>query len=180
MSVTAVGDRYARALFELGEETGQLEVLAQEVAAIAEVFAASGDLRAVLDNPLIEEPQRDGVLAALARRLRLGPLVVNLLRLMARRHRMAALPDVARTLQSLVDQKSGVLRATITSAVPLDETALRALTAQLEAKTRRRVLVEKKHDPDLIAGLVTRIGDKTIDGSLKGRLDALERRLLQS
>ena len=180
MSLAAVGERYARALFDLGEEGGQLESLTSQVDAIAGAFATSDDLRAVLDNPLVVEERRDAVLHQLAQRLELGPLVVNLLRLMARRHRMAALPDVARSLRALTDEKSGVLRATIVSATPLDASELRELTNQLENRTQRRVVVENQYDPSLIAGVVTRIGDKTIDGSLKGRLEALERRLLQS
>jgi F-type H+-transporting ATPase subunit delta len=180
VSLAAVGERYARALFELGEETGEIESLTAQVETAAEVFLVSEDLRAVLDNPLVAEERRDAVLETLAGRLRLGPLVFNLLRLMSRRHRMAALPDVARALRLLTDEKSGVLRATITSATPLGESDLRGLTSELEQKTQRRVVVQNQHDPSLIAGVVTRIGDKTIDGSLKGRLEALERRLLQS
>jgi F-type H+-transporting ATPase subunit delta len=179
MSFSAVGGRYAKALYEIGEETGQLEALARQVAAMAKVYTASMDLRGVIDNPLIPEPRREAILQAVAARLELGPLVVNLLRLMARRHRIGALPDVARALRVLVDQRSGVLRATILSAAPLSEQEVAQITAQLERKTQRRIVAEHQHDPGLIAGVVTRIGDKTIDGSLKGRLEALERRLLQ-
>jgi len=179
MILAAAGGRYAKALYEIGEETGQTELLSRQVTAMAKVYADSEDLRSVIDNPLIPEPRREAILKAVAARLGLEPPVVNLLRLMARRHRMGALPDVARALRVMVDERSGVLRATIVSAAPLSEPDVAQIVAQLERKTRRRIVAEHQHDPSLIAGVVTRIGDKTIDGSLKGRLEALERRLLQ-
>lgn len=180
MSRAAVAERYARAVFALGLETGQLDAMAQQVADMAAVYVSSADLRSVLDNPLVAEEKREAVLRAIAARLQLGPLVQNLLRLLAQRHRMAALPDLARALRVMTDEKTGVLRATVTSATVLTDLEVRQIAQQLERQTKRRVVIEKAHEPALIAGLVTRIGGKTIDGSLKGRLEALERRLLSS
>ncbi|MBN2192236.1 MAG: ATP synthase F1 subunit delta [Polyangiaceae bacterium] len=180
MSVAAVGERYARALSELAAESGQLEAATRQVAALAELYATSSDLRSVLDNPIVPEAKRKAVLDAIVQRLGLSAVVRDTVRLLARRRRLAVLPDLARSLQRLADERSGVARVVVTSATPLSEGDAQRLVQVLEGGARRRVVLERRLDPTLIAGVITRIGDKVIDGSLRGRLDALERRLLES
>ena len=177
---SAVVERYSRAIFELGVEQNQLERVRAEVGRIASAYAQSPDLRAVLDNPLVDEDRRKQLLSELGSRLSLGELVQNFVKLLAARRRLRALPDIARRLGGLADEKAGILRASVTSAGPLPEAFFQKLTSELEAATRRKIVLEKSQDPSLIAGVVTRIGDNTIDGSLKGRLDELERRLLEA
>lgn len=180
MSVLAVAERYARAIFELGEDTGQLRELTEQLSTMADAYRGSEDLRSVLDNPLVDQGRRQAVLKELALRLRLSPLAFNAVRLLAQRRRLTALPEVARSLQKLFDDRSGLVRATVTSARPLSEAEASRLVDQLQQQTQRRVLLEKRQDPTLLAGVVVRIKDKTIDGSLRGQLQALERRLLQT
>jgi F-type H+-transporting ATPase subunit delta len=180
MSVSSIGARYARALFELGEETSNLGELTQQVRRMADVYSGNADLRSVLDNPIVEDAARDGVLTQVAGRLGLAPLVVNAMRLLAQRQRMAALPEIARVLERLADEKNAVLRASVTSAAPLADGDARRIAEQLERRFQRRIVLETRTDPSLIGGVVTRIGDHVIDGSVAGRLAALERSLLQT
>ncbi|MCC6664030.1 MAG: ATP synthase F1 subunit delta [Polyangiaceae bacterium] len=179
MISSAIVDRYARAIFELGVETGQLSQLTEQVRSFAAVFASSKELRMVAENPLVPEDQRDGILKEIGSRLGLGEHAINSVRVLAARRRLAALPDVAKRLGSLADEKAGVVRAKVTSAAPLSEDFYVKLAQKLEAKTLKKVVIEREHDPSLISGVVTKLGDNTIDGSLKGRLQALERSLLQ-
>lgn len=180
MSESAVADRYARAIFEIGVEQNQLDPLSQQIGAIAEAYGASAELRSVLDNPLVPEEQREAVLKELVSRLGLSELASNAVRLLARRRKLRALPDVARRLGTLRDERAGVVRAKVTSAQPLSESFVQQLTQKLEKATGKRIVLERRQDPTLIAGIVTQIGDNTIDGSLKGRLHDLERQLLQA
>jgi F-type H+-transporting ATPase subunit delta len=177
---TAVVERYSRAIFELGVEQNQIERLRAELGRLAEAYTNSPDLRATLDNPLVDEDKRKSLLDEVGSRLGLGELALKSVKLLAARRRLRALPEIARRLGGLADEKAGILRATVTSAAPLPEAFYEKLTSELEAATRRKILLEKLHDPTLIAGVVTRIGDNTIDGSVKGRLAELERRLLEN
>jgi F-type H+-transporting ATPase subunit delta len=176
--VSALAERYALAVFELGTESGQLQQLTEQLRAVSDAYAASDDLRSVLDNPLVEDARRSAIIDAVASRVGLGRLAKNTVRLLARRHRMSLLVDMSRALDRLADERAGVLRATVTSARPLSDTFCRQLTSELERSTRRKVLLERQLDPSLIGGVVTRVGDAVIDGSLKGRLADLERQLL--
>jgi F-type H+-transporting ATPase subunit delta len=113
----------------------------------------------------------------IAARLGLNGVGLNAIRFMAQRKRLGSLPEIAKRLASLADEKGGVLRATVTSAGPLPESFYERLVRELEGATQRKVALDRKQDPSLIAGVVTRIGDNTIDGSVKGRLAEIERQL---
>jgi F-type H+-transporting ATPase subunit delta len=177
---TPIAERYARAILELGVETNQLEALTRQISHVARAYAESADLRTVLDNPLVDVPKREAILAELGKRLSLSPLALSSIRLLAERHRLVALPDIARRLGSLSDEKAGILRATVISAAPLPDSYYTKLTERLAKATGKKIVLDKQLDPSLIAGVVTRIGDNTIDGSIKGRLAELERRLLRA
>ena len=91
---------------------------------------------------------------------------------------MAAVPEIARQLGRLVDDDAGVLRAEVTSAGPLAEPFLAKLRAELEKSTGKKVKIEHRQDASLIGGVVTKIGDRVIDGSLKARLSSFRDALL--
>jgi len=178
MSAGGAADRYARAIFELGAEAGQLERLSQEIADFAVSFGEVPLLRRALENPVLEEAQRELLLRHIGRRAELSALTVNALLVLLRRRRLSALPAIARRLRSLADEKNGVCRAKVVSASSLPETYFTQLKQGLEKALGKRVIVEHEEDPALIGGIVARIGDNTIDGSIQGRLDELRRQLL--
>lgn len=177
---TTVAERYARAIFALGMENGQLAPLTEQVRKFATAYEESLDLRSVLENPLLSHEQREKVLGEIAGRLGLGPLALNTIRYVASRRRLAALPDIAKRLQGLSDEQQGVVRASVTTATAMPESFYQRLGEQLTTLAGRKVVLDRREDPTLIAGVVTRIGDNTIDGSLRGQLEQLERRLLAS
>jgi F-type H+-transporting ATPase subunit delta len=179
-SQTTVAERYARAIFALGVETGTLAALADQVRRFAATYQSSHDLRSVLDNPLVPADKRQGVLAEVASRLGFGPFALNTVRYLASRRRLGALPDIAKRLDSLSDEQQGVVRASVTSAAPLPESFYQRLGEQLTTLVGKKVVLDRREDPTLLGGVVTRIGDNTIDGSIRGRLEELERQLLSS
>lgn len=177
MSSQAVAERYATAIFELGLETGQLAGLVGQFADFAATYRSNPELANLLENPLIEQEKRDAILLEVASRVGVTGFALNAIRLLAQRRKLRAVPDIAKKLSELADRHAGVLRATVTSAVPLAESFYERLKSDLEAATNRRIVLERRQDPSLIAGVVTRIGDHTIDGSVRGRLAEIERQL---
>ena len=177
MSDGTVAERYARAIFELGVEAGQIVALSEQIRSFADTYANSRELRAVLDNPMVEPEKRAAILADVAAKVGLSGVGLNAVRLLAARTRLASLPAIARRLASLADEKAGVVRAVVTSAAPLPEAFYERLMRELESATSRKVAIDRQQDPSLIAGVVTRIGDNTIDGSVKGRLAEIARQL---
>lgn len=178
MSQAPVADRYARAIFELGVETSQLAAITEQVRRFAQAYASNAELSAVLDNPIIEPEKREAILADVSARLGLSGSALNLIRLLASRKKLRVVPEIARRLDRFSDEKAGIVRASVTSAKPMPDSFYQRLVAELEAATARKIVLERKEDPSLIAGFVTRIGDNTIDGSVRGRLNEIERQLV--
>lgn len=180
MSEGAVAERYAQAIFELAAEANELGPVTEQLRKVAEVWTQSHELRVALENPVVGDAQRAGILADLASRLGVRGTALNALQVVASRRRLSALPAIARQLTRLSDQQQGVLRASIVSAQPLPDSYYQSLVSKLEAATKKKVLLEKHQDASLIGGVVARIGDSIIDGSIKGRLGELEKKLLTS
>jgi F-type H+-transporting ATPase subunit delta len=176
--VSAAAERYARAIFELGSEGGQLDRLTQEITEFAGAFHTQVDLRRALENPVLEETVRERVLRHVARHSQYSPLATNTLLVLLKRRRLGELSAIAKRLRSLADEKNSVSRAKIISAGSLSETYFNQLKQRLESALGTRVIVEHEEDPSLIGGVVVRVGDNTFDGSIKGRLEELERQLL--
>jgi F-type H+-transporting ATPase subunit delta len=180
MSIETVASRYAHALLEIGVETSSLEPITNQIAELAKAYTDSADLRSAIANPLVSHANRDAVLSELCAKMGVLPVVSCTLRLLAQRKRMAILPALARSLRKLSDEHAKVVRAEVASAKALPDEYVRRLQGELEKMTGRKVLLERKVDPALIAGVVTRVGDMVIDGSLRTRLADLKAQLLSS
>ena len=95
------------------------------------------------------------------------------MRLLAERQRLSVLPELLRLVDEMADDHLGVVRATVRSARPLSESYKTKLKSHIESATKKRAIITYEEDPRLVAGLVTQIGDRLIDGSIRGRLDRL-------
>jgi F-type H+-transporting ATPase subunit delta len=175
---TNVARRYAKALFELGVDAGTLTSLVAEVRAIADAYADSSELRSALDNPLVAHAAKRAILSDIADRAQASTIVRNTVLLLGDRRRMHALPAIAQLLHEMSDLREGILRAEVTTATPLGDPYYARLQQHLEKMTGKRVVIDRKEDPSLVAGVVARIGDTVIDGSLRTRLHEMAHALL--
>ncbi len=168
--------RYAEAAFEVGLRDGTVERWRSELDAATIVI---GDERAIgtLSNPAIPIDQRSNAIAGLLKGTASGP-VLNLIQLLLRRGRIEELPRVAAEFRRLDDRRNGITHATATSAAPLTPDEVRALTQRLEQSTGGTIALDVQVDPSLLGGLVVRVGDRLIDGSVRGRLERLRNQLI--
>jgi F-type H+-transporting ATPase subunit delta len=178
VSVSIVARRYAQALLELGVETGTIDRLVDEMSTVAAAWESSPDFRNALENPLVAHAAKKAVMTELAEQIGATPTTRHALLLLVDRRRTQALPYVAQFLREFADARKGILRAEVTTAAPLSETYYARLQAQLEKMTGQKVVVDRKTDGALIAGVVTRIGDRILDGSLRTRLQSLKDALM--
>jgi F-type H+-transporting ATPase subunit delta len=174
MSIGTLAKRYARAVLELANEAGQLETVGRELAEFATLWSESEELRAIFANPDIKQSDRKAILAEVATRSGLSQLTRNSVLYIADQGRIAALPQIAKAFAELAGGKSGLVLAEVTSAAPLSEAYYAQLQKTLEHVTGHKVALDKKTDPSLIAGVVTRVGDKVFDGSIRSRLADLK------
>ncbi|KRT64709.1 MAG: ATP synthase F1 subunit delta, F-type H+-transporting ATPase subunit delta [Chloroflexi bacterium CSP1-4] len=167
--------RYADAAFAIALRDGTVEPWRRESAAAAATLGEER-LARVLANPAVPLASR-AELVGVAVGASISRPVLNLVLLLLRRGRIDLLPRVAREFARLDDLRNGVVNATATSAAPLDPDEVRALTARLQRLTGGRVELTTNVDPSLLGGVVVRLGDRLIDGSVRGRLERLRSRL---
>ncbi len=167
--------RYAEAAFEIAERDASMDAWLAALA-VAEDRLGSAEAVRLLSNPAIPATSRIEVLGRL-----LGDDVSgaprSLLALMVRRGRIELLPGVVREFRRLHHRREGIVEATVTSASELAPADAETLRQRLEALTGARVQMQRLVDPDLLGGLSVRIGDRLIDGSVRGRLERLRTEL---
>ena len=178
MIAAHISRRYARALMDIGEAEGNLDALVSDVRKVSAVYEQSHDLRVAVESPLVALPAKQAILRELCEKLSVGPTARNALLLLGDRRRFQLLPEIVTMLREMNDAKKGIVRAEVTTAVALSEGFYGKLQSTLERLSNKKVVLDKKHDPALIGGVVLRIGDLVLDSSLKTRLDGLKQALL--
>lgn len=168
--------RYAEAAFEVAVRDDAVDAWRNELDTAAAVVAEERVGRA-LANPAIPLETRIATAEATFGKL-VGPKVLNLIRLMLRRGRIQELPRLAAEFRRLDDERQGIARASVTSTLPLEPDEVSALKERLASSTDRRVELDLKVDPSLLGGLVVRLGDLLVDGSVRSRLERLRNRLV--
>jgi F-type H+-transporting ATPase subunit delta len=168
--------RYAEAAFQVAMRDDTLTAWRAELDLAAEI-AADPRALTVLANPAIPTDRRVEVLTELLGG-HLSRPVLNLIHLLLRRGRIEELPRVAAEFRRLDDARQGITHATATSAAALSPDEVRAITARLEQSTGGRVALDVEVDPSLLGGLIVRVGDRLIDGSVRGRLERLRNQLI--
>ena len=167
--------RYAEAAFEIAERDGSVDAWLDAFAASESLLAEPG-LTRLLANPAVPAASRHALLEQVAGdRITGGPR--RLLQLLVARGRIERLPEVAREFRRLYRLREGITQASVTSAAPLTESEVAALTAQLAGMTGGKVEVSLSVDPELLGGVQVRLGDRLIDGSVRGRLERLRSKL---
>lgn len=174
MSANAIARRYAKALVQLAAEEGAVEVFQGELARVAALFSASPELGSLLSNPAYGIEAKLDILKDVAAKLALSGTIGNFLLLLQERNRMACLTAIISCYSVLADELSGVVRPVITSALPLGDAQVAEIKAALEKSTGKTVAMTIEIDPSLIGGVVTKIGDKVLDGSVKTQLTRIE------
>lgn len=168
--------RYAEAAFGVAMRDGTLDSWRAELDLAGGIVGDERSLE-VLANPAIPADRRATVLSELLGK-RVSQPVQNLIQLMLRRGRIEDLPRVAAEFRRLDDDRQGIIHATATSALELTPDEVRALTAKLEQSTGGRIALDVHVDPSLLGGLIVRVGDSLIDGSVQGRLERLRTQLV--
>lgn len=166
--------RYARAAFELALERNELDLWERDLATLAAVLAGEDAVAFVSSRQVGVEAKEEFIQRAAGET---APLVWNLVRLLASKGRLALLPQVAEQFQVLLDEHRGIAHAQVATAVPMSDDERAALAARLSTLTGKQVEVEVQEVPEIMGGLIARIGDRLIDGSTRSKLLALKSRL---
>jgi len=176
MSVAA--SRYAKALLDVlypaKAEAGRGQLLQ-----FASVLSQQQDARLFLENPTVSAEKRKDLVGKIGDALTLDTPIRNFLGLLIGRNRLDLLDEIVSTYDALLDEKLGIVRARITSALELDPGQRDEVAARLQELTGKKVRMEVSIDPDLIGGLVAQVGSTIYDGSIRQQLQAFRNNLTQ-
>jgi F-type H+-transporting ATPase subunit delta len=171
---TAAARRYARAVFELAQESGQVSEWSERVARVRDLLADER-VRAVLTNPTIATERRMELISSAPHVL--DPESTNLAKLLIESNRVEDVVEVADEYQRLADAAAGRVRATVTTAVALSPKDRDRVAAELSKRLAGEVELEVVVDPAILGGLKLQYGDRLVDATIATRLQQLRRRL---
>jgi F-type H+-transporting ATPase subunit delta len=170
MNNLAIARRYAKALLLIGKEDGQVEAYRQELHAFANLMAQEDALNEAITNPLYDATERRSVLQALVDKLDLSKVMASYFALLFDKGRIGYLSDIDNFYQKSADELKGIARANLVAATELSSDAVEKIRASLSQRTGKEIILEVEQDPGLIGGIVTKIGDLVLDGSIKTQL----------
>ena len=174
MSTNAIAKRYAKALVQIGSEAGTVDGFNAELARFSTLLSDSRELTALFGNPAYGVGPKKEILKELVAKLQVSPTVSNLLMLLLERGRLSALPLISQSYGDFADELSGVIRPTLSSGLPLDAAQIEQIGAALAKSTGKTVKLKVEVDPSLIGGVVTKIGGKVFDGSVRTQLARIQ------
>ncbi|MCP4023696.1 MAG: F0F1 ATP synthase subunit delta [Desulfobacteraceae bacterium] len=170
MKNLAVSRRYAKALILIGQEDGQAEQYNDELVAVVELFNTQENFEQALVNPLFNKNDRKKVLQAVLDATDLSVIMKSFLNLLFDKGRIGFLRDIASYYKDMADELKGVVKASTVSATELSADAINKIKDALSKKTGKKIVLNVEQDPSLIGGVVTKIGDLVLDGSVKTQL----------
>jgi ATP synthase F1 delta subunit len=173
-----IGQVYARALFEAAIEHGDLDEIQEQLAAWTDALGANKNLQTFFFSPRFSSTEKKDAI----RRIIQGgnEHFLNFLELLAERHRLPATFRIRRSFDELWRDEHKMLPVEVTSAIELDDGLVRSIGERIEERTGRRVELTSRVDPDIIGGLVLRVGNKVLDASIHGRLERLRRQITRA
>ncbi len=170
---------YAEALLELADERQQLHGIADDVRSLGETVHNSPELRAFFAHPGITDAEREQLIdRTLAPSL--NPLLSSFLKLLSSKGKLGEIEPISRAFAAMYDEKLGKSTVEITVAKPLMTGDLELVRQKISTAIRREARINQKVDPEIIGGIVIRVGDQLIDGSVRAQLDAVQSRLLNA
>jgi F-type H+-transporting ATPase subunit delta len=173
MVTGSLARRYAKAVMDLGEAGKNLDKMSSDLDSLAKAMKDSDELQTVLTNPAIRRADRRRVIDGLLERIGAQPLTKNLIYLLLDSERLSSVPAIAREVAAMIQAKSGRISAEITSATALDASQVHQITVALEKLSGKKVDVSKREDPELLGGVVAKVGDVVYDGSLRTQLRSI-------
>jgi F-type H+-transporting ATPase subunit delta len=173
-----IAEVYSRALFEAAKDNDVVDRIHEELGQVDDALREDPELRLFFFSPYFtSEEKKEGV-----RRVVEGAdeRLVNFLELLAERHRMPLLPRVRRQFEGLWAEEHKLLPVSVTSAVELDESLLEEIGNRIQDQTGRRVELSANVEPDVLGGLVVRVGNMVLDASVRNRLEQLRKQVAKA
>ena len=169
----SLAGRYASALFDLAREQRQIDAISRSLDALSQAMLDSRDFAELIASPVVSREEAGQALAALAPQLGLDPITTNFVGVLARNGRKSQLRAVIRAFGRLAAEHRGETVAEVVTARPLNDDQVEQLKQQLRARAGRDVSIDAEVNPDILGGIVVKLGSQMIDASIRTKLNRL-------
>lgn len=180
---SAVANRYARAVVDLllaPDAAVPAEKAVEQLRAVETTINGSPELRGALLTPGIKTGKKRAVMGHILDQLGVSPTIKNFVFVVIDHRRIGMIAEIREAVELLIEERLGFVRAEVSSAAPLDEKHHAALESELSRLTGKRMRLRFDVDPELLGGALARIGSTVYDGSVRGQLQQLRRRMAES
>jgi F-type H+-transporting ATPase subunit delta len=169
---------YARSLFEVAQEQKKLDLVRDQLGEFASVLEQTRELQVFFFSPYFSTKEKqDGLDRAVSGA---DPVIVNFLKLLIENHRMPVIFRVRRAYDELWEEENQLLPVRVTSAVELDAKTVKQLRDRITEQTGRKVDFSSEVDPDILGGIVVRVGNSVLDASIRNRLEQLRKQVARA
>jgi F-type H+-transporting ATPase subunit delta len=169
---------YARSLFEVAQEQNKLDTIREQLGVFADALDSNRELQVFFFSPYFSTSEKkDGLDRAVSDA---DPMLVNFLKLLIENHRTPVIFRVRRVVDELWRQENKLLPVTVTSAVALDQATVSQIGDRIAEQTGRRVELSASVEPDILGGLVVRVGNSILDASIRNRLEQLRKQVARA
>ena len=169
----SLAGRYASALFDLARDERQIDAVGRSLDMLNQALLDSKDFAELIESPLVSRDEAGKTFAALAPQLGIDPITVNFLGVLARNGRKSELRPVIRLFRRLAADHRGETTADVITARPLKDDQIAALKQQLRSRAGREVTIDAQVDPQILGGIVVKLGSQMIDASIRTKLNRL-------
>ncbi len=174
MKQTILARRYAKALFAVGKDKGTYEAFNEALQALKAVYASVPEVAIALTNPLYPMDIREKVMSGIIGSLHVDVIMGNFLNLLVQKKRAEILPDIAEEYKIMVDSEKNISHGNVISAIELSAELQANIQATLEKLTGKNVELTTSVDPSIIGGIIAKVGDLVLDGSIRTQLAGLK------
>lgn len=171
---SGIAARYASAVFDLAKDQSELKKLEGNIDDLAAALDASDDLRDLIASPVYSREEQGTAIMAVAKKMKLLPIVSSTLGLMASKRRLFTLPALIAQLRARIAEENGEVTAEVVSAKAMTKTQSDKLAKAIKAQIGKDVKIDATVDESLIGGLVVKVGSKMIDTSIRSKLNSLQ------
>lgn len=176
--INVIAGRYAEALFQVGEEANSTTKLYEELNAVVDTLKSNKDFYSVLKSPLVGKGDKKNLVENVYGK-QLSDSLNNFLKIIIDKDRVSAIEAVQNSYKELLNEKNNIIEGTAITAVAMSQEEMKQLEAKLSSKYNKNVTLENKVDESILGGVLVRLGNEEVDGTVKTRLTNMKDQLSQ-
>lgn len=176
--INIIASRYAEALFQVGEESNSTEKLYNELKAVVDIINVNKEFSNILKSPIVSKEEKKTLITNIFGST-LDNEMLNFMKILADKDRLNLLANMEEAFKALLNDKNNILEGVAITAVPMNEGEVNELQAKLSDKYNKTVVLQNEVDKSILGGVLVRLGNEEIDGTVKNRLDKMKEQLSQ-